>query len=74
MANQTRHTPWILWPFVALWDLLTGILKLTGRAIAALIGVVLMIAGVALSLTIAGAIVGIPLIILGFMLTARGLF
>jgi hypothetical protein len=74
MANQTRNTPWILWPFVAIWDLLTGILKLTGRVIAALIGVALMIAGIALSLTIIGAIVGIPLIIIGFMLTVRGLF
>ena len=74
MSNQTRNTPWILWPFVAMWDLLTGILKLTGRVIAALIGVVLMIAGIAVSLTIVGAIVGIPLIIFGFMLTVRGLF
>ena len=74
MSNQARNTPWILWPFVALWDLLTGILKLTGRVIAALIGVVLMIAGIAVSLTIVGAIVGIPLIIFGFMLTVRGLF
>jgi hypothetical protein len=74
MSHQARNTPWILWPFVALWDLLTGILKLTGRVIAALIGVVLMIAGIAVSLTIVGAIVGIPLIIFGFMLTVRGLF
>ena len=73
MANQT-HTPWILWPFVAIWDLLTGILKLTGHVVAALIGVVLMIAGIALSLTIVGATIGIPLIIFGFMLTVRGLF
>jgi hypothetical protein len=74
MANQARNTPWILWPLVAIWDLPTGILELTGRVVAALIGVVLMIAGIALSLTIVGAIVGIPLIIFGFMLTARGLF
>ena len=74
MANQTRNTPWILWPFVAIGDLLTGILKLTGRVVAALIGVVVMIAGIALGLTIVGAIIGIPMIIFGFMLTARGLF
>jgi hypothetical protein len=74
MSNQPRNTPWILWPFVALWDLVTGILKLTGRLVAMLIGVVLMIAGIAVSLTIVGAIVGIPLIIFGFMLTVRGLF
>ena len=74
MANGTRHTPWILWPFVALWDLVTGILKLTGRLIALVVGVVLMIIGIAVSLTVVGAIVGIPLLIFGFTLTVRGLF
>ena len=74
MSNQARNTPWILWPFVAIRDLLTGILKLTGRVVAALIGIVLMITGIALSLTIVGAIIGIPLIIFGFMLTVRGLY
>ncbi len=74
MASETRNTPWILWPFVALWKLVTGILKLTGRLVAVVLGAVLMIVGVAVSLTVIGAIVGVPLAILGFMLTVRGLF
>lgn len=74
MSRHTRNTPWILWPFVALWDLVTGILKLTGRLVAMLVGIVLMIAGIAVSLTVIGAIIGIPLVIFGFMLTVRGLF
>ncbi len=74
MTGHSRNTPWILWPIVALWDLVTGILKLTGRLVAILVGVVLMIVGIAVSLTVVGAIVGIPLVILGFTLTVRGLF
>jgi len=74
MTHHSRNTPWILWPFVALWELVTGILKLTGRLVAILVGIVLMIVGIAVSLTVIGAIVGIPLVIFGFTLTVRGLF
>lgn len=74
MAATNRRTPWYLWPFVALWDLVAGIIKVTGRLVAMLIGLVLMIAGVALTVTIVGAIVGVPLVIFGFTLAVRGLF
>jgi hypothetical protein len=66
--------PWIFWPFAALWDLLAAILLLTGRVLAAILGVVLMMAGAALSLTVVGAPIGIPLAILGFLLLVRSLF
>jgi hypothetical protein len=59
---------------VALWGLVAGIIKVTGRLVAMLIGLVLMIAGVALTATVVGAIVGIPLLIFGFTLAVRGLF
>jgi hypothetical protein len=74
MAGQEKRTPWFLWPFVALWRLVTGIIEVTGRLVAAVLGLVLMIVGVVISLTIIGAIVGIPLIIFGFMLMIRGFF
>ncbi len=74
MGTSYHHSPWYLWPFVALWDLVAGIIKITGRLVAMLIGLVLMIAGVALTATVIGAIIGIPLIIFGFTLAARGLF
>ena len=67
-------TPWILWPFVALWRLLAGILSLTGRLIGIVLGLVLVIVGFVISLTIVGAVVGIPLAILGLLLIVRGLF
>ncbi len=72
--SHRKHVPWFLWPFYALWMLIAGIITLTGRLIAAIIGLVLMIAGVILSLTIVGAIIGVPLIIFGFMLMIRGFF
>ena len=73
MAKEDR-TPWFLWPFVAIWKLVAGIIELTGRLVAAILGLVLMIVGVILTVTIIGAIVGIPLIIFGFLLIIRGFF
>jgi hypothetical protein len=64
----------LLWPCVALWKLLAGIIEVTGRLIAAVLGLVLMIVGLVLTLTIVGAVVGIPLIIFGFLLMIRGFF
>jgi hypothetical protein len=75
MSNSAgRHIPWILLPVYAVWKLLTFILKVTGRIICALMGLALMAAGVAISLSIIGAIVGIPLIAFGFLMTIRALF
>jgi len=74
MSDNERRTPWYLWPFVAIWDLVAWILKLTGRLVAAVLGLVLMIVGVVLTITIVGAIVGIPLLIFGFLLVLRSIF
>jgi hypothetical protein len=74
MSQKEDRTPWFLWPFVAIWKLVAGIIELTGRLVAAILGLVLMIVGVILTVTIIGAIVGIPLIIFGFLLIIRGFF
>lgn len=71
---EGNNVPWLLWPFYALWRLLTLILALTGRLICAFLGIALMVAGVALSLSIIGLVLGVPLVILGFLLTIRALF
>ena len=72
--TQTRHqTHWLLWPFVALWRLVAGLITITGRFVAILLGVMFMIVGVVLSLTIVGAILGIPLGLFGLLLVIRGL-
>ena len=75
MSNSAeRQIPWILWPVYAVWKLLTFILNITGRIICAILGLVLMAAGVTISLSIIGAIVGIPLTAFGFLMTIRALF
>ncbi|MBN2560117.1 MAG: hypothetical protein JXQ75_04230, partial [Phycisphaerae bacterium] len=74
MTNERKRSPWFLWPLVALWDLITWILKFTGRVVAAVLGLVLMICGVLLTVTIIGAIAGIPLVVFGFLLMMRSIF
>lgn len=74
MQNQSKNEwAWAWWPVTALWRLLATIVELTGRFLAMVIGLVLMLAGGLLSLTIVGAIVGVPLFIVGALLAVRGL-
>jgi hypothetical protein len=74
MTETKSTTPWYAWPFVALWKLIAGIVALTGRLVAVILGFVLLLAGILVSLTVVGLIVGIPLAIVGFLLILRGLF
>jgi hypothetical protein len=73
MAEEKR-TPWFLWPFVALWRLLALILGLTGRLVAGVVGLVLMIVGLVLRVTLIAAPVGIPLAVVGVLLLLRSIF
>ena len=74
--SKEKHTktPWYLWPFVALWDLLAFILSITGRLVGALLGMALMIFGLVLTVTIIASPVGIPILIVGFLIVLRSLF
>ena len=74
MAIRRRHIPWLLWPFWALWRLVFGIFAGTGRLVAVILGLVFLIVGAVLTVTVVGAIVGIPFIIFGLFLILRGLF
>jgi hypothetical protein len=65
---------WIFWPLEIIIDLVTSIIKLTGRLVAAIIGLVLLILGIIICMTVVGAIIGVPLVIFGFLLIVRGLF
>jgi hypothetical protein len=49
-SRKERSYPWILRPFVALWDLLAFVLRLTGRLLGAILGFALMVIGILLSL------------------------
>ena len=64
----------LLWPFWALWHLIALIFNLTGRFVGLVLGLVFMLVGVIATLTIVGAIVGIPLFIIGFLLFLRSIF
>jgi len=75
MTTQTKQfIPWYLWPFAAIWKLLAVIVEMTGRFVAMVLGLVLILIGFIVSLTIIGAIVGIPLAIIGLLLLLRGIF
>lgn len=65
---------WLTWPFRALWRLVTGILEVTGRLVAVVLGLAFLIVGAILSATVIGALVGVPLAFFGMLLILRGLF
>ena len=69
-----KNTPWLLKPFVWLWNFIAYIVTLTGRLVAVVLGLVFMLVGVILTITVVGAIVGIPLFIIGLLLVVRGLW
>ena len=72
--TEEKNTPWIFWPFVALWRLVTWILELTGRLVAVILGLVFMAVGAILSVTVVGAFIGVPLFLFGMLLVFRGMF
>ena len=71
---MNKNTSCLAWPFVALWSLLTTILNLTGRLIAGVLGLALMIVGIVLTALVVTMPVGIPLIVFGLLLLLRCLF
>ena len=52
--RHNHHIPWILWPFWALWKLVIAIVAGTGRLVAVILGLVFLIVGVVLTITIIG--------------------
>ena len=72
--SNEKGVPLLLWPFYAIWKLLTFILEMVGRFLAALLGIVLMFAGVGITMTVVGAPVGIPVAAFGLLLLVRALF
>lgn len=72
--NRENRVPWLLWPFWAIWQLVRLVLELTGRTLGVIVGFLLIVLGSIISLTVIGAVVGIPLAGLGILLIIRGLF
>ncbi len=69
-----RRVPWYLWPFYAIWRLVTFVLNATGRLLCGLLGLIFMVLGTVLTLTVVGAVLGVPLILIGVLLVVRALF
>jgi hypothetical protein len=69
-----RDIPILLWPFYAIWRLLTFVVEMVGRLICALIGLALMAAGTAITITVLAAPIGIPIAAFGFLLLVRAVF
>lgn len=74
MSDTDRNVPILLWPFYAVWRVLTFVLRLVGRFLCAMIGIALMAAGVAITITVVAAPIGIPIAVFGFLLVIRALF
>jgi hypothetical protein len=76
MSSRSARSsaPWILWPVAAVLDLIAGVLRITGRLAGFAVGLALVVLGGLLTLTIVFAPIGIPVLIIGFLIVIRALF
>ncbi len=72
MDTETQ-VPFLLWPIYAVFKLIGWIVQLTGRVVAAVLGLVIMIVGTVLIFTIVGAPIGAPMVFFGLILMIRGI-
>ena len=73
MARYGKQSPWYFLPFIILWRLVGFILSIIGRTFGMILGGFLIFVGMLLCFTIIGAVVGIPVMIVGVMLVIRSL-
>jgi len=64
----------LLWPFYLAWGLIAFLFSLMGVIISVALGLVLLLVGLVLTMTVIGAIAGIPLILIGLGLLAFSIF
>lgn len=64
----------LLFPFKLAMFIVESVFRLTGKLITIALGFTISAIGVILSLTIVGAIIGIPLLILGVLMIIKGIF
>ena len=74
MTAHMHRTPWYLWPFVAIWNLVVWIVSLTGRLVAVMLGLGLLLVGGVLTALVLTAPLGIPLALFGLLLILKGLW
>ena len=71
--DTEAQVPFLLWPIYAIFRLIGWIVQLTGRVVAAVLGLVIMIVGIVLIFTIVGAPIGAPMVFFGLILMIRGI-
>ena len=64
----------LTWPFRMVWSFIGIVFLGIGKLLSMLLGVILAAIGVALCCTIIGAIMGVPLVVLGVALFLSSLF
>ncbi len=65
---------WLIFPFKALWRLLTAILELIGRIFTGILGVLFLIIGAMLAASVVASPIGIVFLIIGILLIIRSIF
>ncbi|MBQ7114259.1 MAG: hypothetical protein IJO10_08480 [Clostridia bacterium] len=64
----------LFWPFKMLWSFVGVVFLAIGKLMSLLLGLLITVIGAVLCATLVGAIVGIPLVILGVTMMVRSLF
>jgi hypothetical protein len=72
--EETKEKLKSAWAFVSSPPATRMGVGLAGRATAIILGWICMMLGVILTLTLCGAVIGVPLFAFGFLLVARGFF
>ena len=73
-TTRERHVPFLLWPFYLVWRMVSFVLEAVGRVACVVLGFALLAAGGAVSLTVIGVPLGIPLAAVGTLLLLRAFF
>jgi len=71
---QQRRIPILLFPFYLVWRMLSFVVEAVGRVACVVLGFTLLAIGIAVSLTLVGAPIGIPLAAIGTLLLLRAFF
>lgn len=64
----------LFWPFYLAWWTVGFVFQILGSILTAVTGLILMAAGIVLTITIVGAVAGIPILLAGALLLVRSLF
>lgn len=72
--DTTGAIPAVFWPVWVLERLVTRLVSLSLRLALFVLGGITLLAGAALTMTICGAIAGVPVMLAGLMMLRRALF